>query len=167
MDSRALKSLPAGTQGFTLIELMVAITVSLFITGAVIVNYNSYNATQALKQAALTVKNDFRLVQSKAASGQKPSGCGTLVGWNINFAASSYSLQANCNNVPTGTASSINLPPGITFQSVPSTNPITVYVLSHGTNLPSTLTLTLLSSGNQYSVQINPAGDVSDLGLQH
>jgi prepilin-type N-terminal cleavage/methylation domain-containing protein len=152
-------------KGFTLIELMVAITVSLFITGGIIVNYNAYNQTQTLKQAALTLKNDFRYIQSKAASGEKPSGCATLTGWQITFAARSYSYQPVCNGNPAGTQSSISLPPGISFSAVPSPATIVIYVLSQGTSLTGTVTISLTGSGKTYTLKVNPAGNMGDFGI--
>lgn len=154
-------------KGFTLIELMVAVSVGLVVTGMVIVNYNSYNTTQILKQAALTLKNDIRFVQTKASSGVKPyASCNTLVGWNMTFTSTGYTYVANCDGVATGDVMTVLYPPGITLASLPSPNPITFYVLSRGTNLGSMATLTLTGNAKQYVVQLGKNGDVSDSGIQ-
>ena len=153
-------------KGFTLIELVVTIGISLAITGGVIVNYNSYNQTQTLKQAALTLKNDFRFIQAKANTGEKPVGCSTLTGWDITFALDSYSYRANCNGAPTGTSTIITLPYGVTITTMPSPNPITLKVLAQGANILSTTTITLTAASKSYSLQVTPGGDISDLGIQ-
>ncbi len=154
-------------KGFTLIELMVAVSVGLVVTGMVIVNYNSYNTTQILKQAALTLKNDIRFVQTKASTGVKPFGvCSTLTGWNMTFTSTGYTYGANCNGVATGDVTTVTYPSGITLSALPSPNPVTFYVLSRGTNLGSTATLTLTGNGKQYIVQLGKNGDVSDSGIQ-
>ncbi len=153
-------------KGFTLIELVVTVGISLAITGGIIVNYNSYNQTQTLKQAALTLKNDFRFIQAKANTGEKPAGCSTLTGWDITFALGSYSYRANCNGTPTGTSTTITLPYGVTITTLPSENPITLKVLAQGANLLSTTTITLTAASKSYSLQVTPGGDISDLGIQ-
>ena len=63
-------------KGFTLVELIVAICIAMIVTGLILVNYNTYNDKQRVKQAAYTLKNDLRYIETKASSGEKPqSGC--------------------------------------------------------------------------------------------
>jgi hypothetical protein len=146
---------------------MVAVSVGLVVSGLVIVNYNTYNTTQVLKQAALTIKNYIRFIQTKASSGEKPTaGCTTLTGWDMTFSQSSYSYRPNCDGVPTGVATTIYLPSGVTISSLPSQNPITFFVLARGTNLDSATTITLSGSGKQYGIQIGNNGEISDIGIQ-
>lgn len=153
--------------GFTLIELLVSIGVLLTMSGVIIANYNTYNSTQSLKQAALTIKNDIRFIQTKSASGLKPTGaCPSLLGWDITFAAGGYSYRANCNGSPVDVPISVTLPPGVTITSLPAVNPITFYVLQRGTNLSTSTTILLSGSGKVYGLQIGANGDISDLGLQ-
>ena len=154
-------------KGFTLIELMVAVSVGLVVTGMIIVNYNSYNTTQQLKQAALTLKNNIRFIETKAASGVKPSGsCTSLTGWNMTFSANGYTYGANCNGVAAGTTTTVTFPSGVTLTSLPSQNPIVFYVLSRGTNLNASATITLSGASKNYEVVIGKNGDVSDNGIQ-
>ncbi len=153
-------------KGFTLIELVVSIAIGLFLTGLIIANYNSYNDIQVLKQAALTLKNNFRFAQSKAMSGDKPSQCTQLSGYSVTFTdASDYSIQALC--APEGLAGAsqkVTLPGGVILSPQPGA--ITFNVLSRGTTLDAPVTITLAGFGKQYDLVVNPSGDVSDLGLQ-
>jgi prepilin-type N-terminal cleavage/methylation domain-containing protein len=167
MVSKTLKH-PKKLQGFTLIELVVTIAISLFITGGIIVNYNSYNSTQNLKQTALTLKNDLRFMQSKARNGEKPAGvaCGTLSGWTVSIYLSSYTYEANCDDAPVGDPVTVTLPFDITFTSIPSPNTITFKVLTRGTDLAAPVDVVLFGFGRHYTLQINPSGDISDQGLQ-
>lgn len=153
-------------QGFTLIELVIAVSISLLATGVIIVNYNSYNSVQVLKQAALTLKNDFRFLQSKAANGEKPPGvtCSPLLGWNVSFESTAYSYQANCAGFLSLPAVKISLSPGVTFSSVPG--PFMFNVLTRGTSLAVKATITLTGSGKQYILSVSPSGDISDVGIQ-
>ncbi len=152
-------------KGFTLIELIVTITIVLLLSGGAIVQYNAFTDNQRLKQAALTLKSNFRFAQSKAASGTKPaSGCSELVGWDVRFSSStSYEIQAQCT--PQGSVGEITvatLPAGITFSPVPAT--ITFRVLNQGVR--TNPTVTLVGRLKSYQIRVNPGGDITDLGFQ-
>jgi prepilin-type N-terminal cleavage/methylation domain-containing protein len=155
------------SRGFTLIELVVAVSISLFITGLIIANYSSYNSIQTLKQTALTMKNDFRFLQSKAANGEKPAGaCPTLTGWAMTFSADSYAYQANCDDELIEPAVVVQLPAGVIFSPIPSPATVTFNVLTRGTSLITPLSIVLTGSGKQYTIVVSPSGDISEVGLQ-
>jgi len=152
-------------KGFTLIEVIVSVSISLLATGLIIANYNSYNDVTTLKQAALTLKNDLRFIQSKAITGEKPQvGCSQLIGWTISFTSSSYSYQPECSEGLVDPVTQVRLPGGVTFSSPPSF--FTMRVLSRGTTLPAVTAITLLGGGKSYRLSINTSGDISDFGLQ-
>lgn len=152
--------------GFTLLELMVSISIGMLTIGAIIANYNGYNNRQSLKQAALTLKNNLRFAQAKAFSGEKPaSSCTELVGWRVSFASGSYTMQAEC--APQGlqgTSTTMTLPSGITFSPIPAA--ITFRVLSRGSDLTAAGFLNLVGFNQTYTLEISPGGDISDEGLQ-
>lgn len=152
--------------GFTLIEVVVSVGIALVLLGSIIVNYNGYNDRQNLKQAALTLKNNLRFAQTKALSGEKPTAnCTELLGWTVTFTGDTYSIQAQCNPEGlSGSSTEVALPSGVTFSPVPSV--FTFRVLSRGTTLASTTTVTLSGFNRTYQLTISPGGDVSDLGLQ-
>lgn len=94
---------------FSLIELMVVITLFGISASLITAGYLTFEKNQRVKNAALTLKNDTRLAQNKASSGDKGLGslasetCNTdqkqtLVGWyviltkNNNF----YSIAGSC-----------------------------------------------------------------------
>ncbi len=153
-------------KGFTLIEVIVSIGISLLVVGAVIVNYNGYNDTQTLKQAALTLKNNLRFAQVKALAGEKPaSNCTRLVGYEISFMAGGYTQQASCEPEGlSGEATTVTFPSSLQFNPVPSA--FTFYVVSQGTNLASAVSLRLTGFGKTYIIQVSPGGDINDLGFQ-
>ena len=85
-------------KGFTLIELMIVVSLTgvVFVTNAV--KYNNYKRTEIVKQAALTLENNLTMVRNKALAGEKlcgASGCGgdadtcfgsePLSGWSVTF----------------------------------------------------------------------------------
>jgi prepilin-type N-terminal cleavage/methylation domain-containing protein len=155
-------------KGFTLIELIVAVAISLTVTGLILVNYNTYNDTQTLKQAALTLKNNLRYAQIQALTGKKPTPCTELLGYIVNFFnvpnnPSNYTIQAECNTGPQGATTVVNLPGGVTFS--PQPGGLRFNVLSRGTTLNSDLIIHLAGSGKQYWVQVNRNGDIDNLGI--
>lgn len=152
-----------GGAGFTLIELLVAMGIIVLIAGGVIASYDKYNNSQRLKQAAQTFKNDLRLAETKALSGQKPSsGCTQLLGYQVSFTQNSYVIQAKCSEGLAGETVTVTLPLGITFASVPQV--ILFGVLTTGVENDVTLTLTGLS--RSYIIGVSRSGDIGDLGFQ-
>jgi prepilin-type N-terminal cleavage/methylation domain-containing protein len=152
-------------KGFTLIEVVVSISIALLVTGLIIANYNTYNDIQTLKQAALTFKNDIRFVESKASSGEKPNvGCTQIVGWVITFTQNSYSYQLQCVDGLVGSVSQIILPTGVTFSPIPSS--FSIFALAQGTSLSDVTTISLAGSGKHYGITLGTSGEISDIGLQ-
>src|SRR3990167_10534720 len=97
-------------KGFGLIEFMIVITVFGIATAVITASFLTFERNQRLKSAASMLKNDIRLVQNKALSGDKGVDDGDpthfcqqdathiLGGWYVNAAkaASSYSLAGVC-----------------------------------------------------------------------
>ncbi|MBI5448718.1 prepilin-type N-terminal cleavage/methylation domain-containing protein [Candidatus Gottesmanbacteria bacterium] len=159
-----MKRLFASRSGFTLIELIVTIGISLLAVGGLIVNYNNYNDNQRLKQAALTMKNNLRYAQTLAASSKKPtSGCTELVGYTVQFTDSTYTVVAECTEGAVGDALSTALPSGITFSPVPASF---VYgVLTRGLLSSDAVTITMVGIVKSYRIQVSTGGDINDLGF--
>lgn len=150
--------------GFTLIELLVSLAIVFLMAGGILARYDTYTKSQKLKQAALTLKNDLRLAQSKASSAVKPdTGCTELTGYTVAFPTSAtYTLQASCTEGPVGELTTVTLPEGITFSSPPAS--ILFGVLTRG--IAQDVTITLTGSGRTYGVRVNRSGDINDLGFQ-
>lgn len=156
-------------RGFTLLEVMIAVTLTLVLTGFIVANYNSYNDTQQIRQAALTLKNNFRYAQSRASAGEKPNEgtCTELAGWRISFTATSYTMQPECvDGIATGVSdtTTFSLPAAITFSPVPA--PITFMVLARGTGASGGVTIYLTGKSQTYAIQVAPSGDIIDVGFQ-
>lgn len=151
-------------KGFTLIELIVAIGISLLAVGGLIVNYNNYNDNQRLKQAALTLKNNLRFAQTQAVSAKKPaSGCTQLVGYTVSFTSGTYAIVGACTEGAVGDVLSVTLPSGITFSPVPSS--FIFDVLNRGLVGSDAVTITLAGIAKSYRIQISSGGDINDLGF--
>ena len=157
--------------GFTLIELLVSVAILMVVTGGVIVNYNRYNDTQKVHQAASTVKNNLRLAQSRATNGDKPAGgCTSLVGYEVRFGATSYTAQARCDpeGLIVGSDQTYRLETGLSFSIPPSpSTPIVFGVLSRGIDTDVTIAVTGAVAGSSQSYQfgVTRSGDMSEVTL--
>jgi prepilin-type N-terminal cleavage/methylation domain-containing protein len=119
MDSPApfLKKSKQKFSGFTLIEMLVVITLTGILFGIGLTSYNTFNRNQILQQAAEQLRSDLRLAQNKALAGQKLDGyCiqnnETLKGYRLLFdSATEYSIRAICSNgdVPSSAIKTVNL----------------------------------------------------------
>ena len=123
------------TPGFGLIEFMIVITVFGIATAVITASFLTFERNQRLKSAASMLKNDIRLVQNKALSGDKgvndgsgglPNYCpddSLLVGWYVKITdeALSYTISGDCLT-PTGEADfsskDISLPRNVKIDSI-------------------------------------------------
>ena len=166
-----MPKIPHVRRGFTLIELTVGIGIVMMLTGGIVVNYNRYNDRQKVKQAALTLKNNLRLAQTKASAAEWPLSCvspgctcSQLSGYTVSFTGTAYEIRALCSEGLVGTVQSVTLPASVSFASVPPS--LTFQVLSRGVAIPSPTIISLTGSAVTYDIQLNPSGDVNDLGFQ-
>lgn len=163
-------------QGFTFIELLITVAITMFLFSGIIAGYNRFTAVTRVKQAALTLKNDLRLAQTKAQNGQKPIQvpCDELTGYQVAFSVThptpttnitTYSIQAQCNpSEPLVPSTTITLPALVTFSPVPP--PILFGVLTRGANISSDLTITLMSGSMKYDMKVTPQGDIIEVGFE-
>lgn len=153
--------------GFTLLEMLVAITTIVLVMGFASVSYGKFNRKQTLKQASLTLKTYLRSIQFRAINGQKPLGvsCDQLDGYTITFASASYAYTASCTPVQSDAPiETITLPSGVTFSPVPST--ILYKVLGLGTDKTALVNVSMINGTETYLLQIYPNGEIVDGGFQ-
>lgn len=109
------------SSGFTLIELIVVISVAAVISVIGIAAFVSYNQTQALNTTAADIANMFSVAKSRAASGVKPTTgpcfTRTLDGYRISITIPrTYKLDAVCPSGISNILTSI-LPSTISFST--------------------------------------------------
>ena len=149
--------------GYSLIEVLVAVTIIGILTGSSLVGYNRFQGRQGLKSAGEQLVSDLRLTQQKALSGEKVSGwCRgageSLTGWRLVFTSSTvYDIRGVCSSAATTTYKSISLPnsaaksgggSAVDFAAVNGTTSDNGFVLSRqlGTSV-SQITVTITSAG--------------------
>lgn len=156
--------------GYTLIEILVAITIASLLFGIGYVSFREFSRRQALAATSRSLKGDLRLTQELALSGKKPtSGCNTLDGYNFRVSApSSYTIGAvcgvnNCSNNSNFCLKTVTLASGVTINT-PSVNPILFKVLAQGTNIgagsSTTITLTQGGTGSVVNVMVSASGEI-------
>lgn len=147
-------------RGFTLIELMVTVTILLLLSVLFIANYNGFNSSQTVRQAASTVVANLQGVRTSAAAGVKPTGCDTLIGYIVNFpSASTYTSQASCQNNQSFPVTTYMLPTGVTFSPTPGS--ITFYALDRGASGNPTITLVGSGTTTTTNVYVYTSGVIS------
>jgi len=160
------------SEGFTLIELMVAITIMGVLMGATVVRYATYNDKQLVKQAALTLKSDLQMARTNAISGNKPIVCNAapggvlevFLGYQVSFTVSSYTITPKCSVTVSPVSENIlvSLPEGITFSPIPSPASYIYLPLTKGiTAAPSQVILT--NGTDSVTLTIDPiSGSISN-----
>lgn len=157
-------------RGYTLIEIIIVLTISslLFVGGYT--QYREYSRRQVLNNTVEELKNNLNLARQLAFSGEKAtSGCilasETLQGYQINFTSSSYSIKSVCSSTATSNRSTFALPAAVTISTsglptISGTTYVIYKVVGKGTNLSSngTITVTDTVMNKTSTVVITPKG---------
>lgn len=119
--------------GFTLIEILVAISIVGLLFGLGYAAYREFTFRQSLENTHKELGVNFELVRQLALSGEKPAGCsGALKGYRVSFESVVYRVYAACDSDIL--VRTILLAPGVEFVSY--TNNVLFKVLGQGTDLP-------------------------------
>ncbi|MFC1727228.1 Tfp pilus assembly protein FimT/FimU [Patescibacteria group bacterium] len=117
---QTIKRLVSRRSGFTLVEMLISISIMGLIFGVGLARYRDFDRRQIVRQAAQELKTNLRLVQKKAISGEKDcsinasggcggdfEGCGenfatpdpderTLINWTVVFSLNNYRFFGMC-----------------------------------------------------------------------
>lgn len=146
--------------GFTLVELLIVISVTAIVTAIGIASYVDFNRAQIVNQAAKKIAQDLRMAQSLAANNQKPpSGCGTLNAYtfSINLDTRVYTITPVCtpaysgSEIKTGSVSGVSLS-GLTFAQFK--------VLRQGVVMTDGSNLTVSGFNKEKVVVVEPGGAI-------
>jgi prepilin-type N-terminal cleavage/methylation domain-containing protein len=157
-------------KGYTLIEILVGLTIIAILFFVGYVNFRDFSRRQAISGAGKLLQGDLRIAQQLALSGQKPTdancaGTNNLNGYffEISLSRTEYKIYASCSaGASAEITKTVTLPSGVTA-SYPSPNPILFKVLGQGTNLTNesaTITLTQDATANTFVVTIGVGGDI-------
>lgn len=109
-------------RGFTLLELLISVTILILVSSVGIANISRLNERKALEGTTKVVEQAIRNTQKRASTKVKPTGfCldpNTLTSYTINLGVAdttSYQIIANCSDSSTSTEVDEDLPQGIRF----------------------------------------------------
>lgn len=168
LQSRKPLMLKLKVSGYTLIEILVGLTIVGLLFGFGFVSFRDFSRRQALGGAAKIIQGDLRLAQQQALSGKKPNDakCNSpnslnAFSFQVN-SVSQYTINADCTGGLVQVKTT-NLAGGIML-STPSPNPVKFKVLGQGTNIPGgssvALTLTQAGTANIFTVTISSSGEI-------
>lgn len=168
-------------KGFTLLELVVAMSISAIILQMGIANYQRFNRTQTLKNTGLGVKNALKDAQTKAIAAVKPDAVSypactvssTLDYYEMTLSPDCGSgraciqSQAVCSGTATGPTSIFTLPLNYSFDVVPS-DPVRFYPLRGSSNVTGNIDIqgALSTEVWFYRIHIDAGGEIQDCGYQ-
>ena len=87
-------------EGFTLVELLIAISIVVVLSGVLIPGFSRYSNTQNLRQSQEQLKSDVRSIQNRALSGM--SATITVTHWGVKFTPDASRYGYFTTNSPTG-----------------------------------------------------------------
>jgi prepilin-type N-terminal cleavage/methylation domain-containing protein len=147
--------------GFTLVEILIVISVLGILFSVGLVQYTKFNRQQILEQAVLELKTSLTNAQSKALSGKKECSEGVFDGILVEFDTGNYSLYSSCGD---GTdlelLSDTELPSEIRITESPEDG-ILFRPIAGGTDVSGVSTeITLSGYGTTKSLMVYPNGKI-------
>lgn len=163
-------------QGFTLIEMVVAVGLMMLLLGSTIVGYRQFANRQEVIQGGKEFVSALRLAQKRASVGDKPdvAGCNAgerLSGYRVRAAngADTYIVAALCDETEVGGATQIYSFAGdVVFKQAVD---IRFYVLSRGVEFGAGGDNATFVVGNPqapgytYSVEVTRSGEIYEQGI--
>lgn len=151
-------------KGYTLIEILVSLTIISLIFYFGFVNFRDFSRRQTLESEARMLKTKIRAVQQLSLSGERPSGItcrapAVINGYLLKFYERYYEIKALCGENES-LVERVDLSSGILLSS---TSPTLLYKsVGDGTNLTSDLVLTLTQeqTGNRIFIVVEKTGEV-------
>lgn len=148
--------------GFTLIEILISISVIAILSGIGITAFTQFNRRQLVVSSARKLITDLRLAQSKADSSEKPADCtGDLLSYqvDIDHSARKYSIIPNCaQTIPPAVIKTVSLPQVVTTSGLTRA---TFKLLRQGVVVVGGSTINLNAYGIQHKIILGPGGEIS------
>ena len=86
--------------GFTLIELVIVVSLTIILAGTALVNVTSFNQSQGLSDDIRSVMTEFRSAYSKATGVFYPTNCNGISTYTLSMTSGSKDMKitANCTS---------------------------------------------------------------------
>ena len=117
-------NLPKYSKGFTLLELLISVSIIGILAAGIIPSFNSYIKNQNIRQAQEQIKSDLRSIQNRALTGSSSTkliGGSTVKYWVARFATNSgqykyyTSVNQDCSTISDPSPVTATIPNGIVF----------------------------------------------------
>ncbi len=144
------------TRGFTLIELMVSVTIMILLTGASLVAFLNYLERSQAQGDASAVANRLRTVQIKATAVEVPTGCASVTSYVVSLANSNLTVAAECPGV--GSVALTDLSLELSNSSFSSSDTITFSSRNASAN---PVTIGICGNGHLFEVAVGAGANVS------
>lgn len=152
------------SRAFTMIELLVVVTILMVFFGLSIAYYGSFNEQKKLERDTNKLIDVLSLAQKKAGVGDLgTNNCLNFSGYTVSFTSGSYMMTLSCSPScsETGCSNTFNLQPGISLSSTAGS--VTFKKLSTGIDLPEiALTVTNTSTNRCKKITISGTGLISE-----
>lgn len=147
-------------KAFTLVELLIVVSIIGTLTAMGLASYSSYNAGQIVKSSETNVATMLNAANSEAISQVVPSSCGTnvLTGYQVDITVGGqqYTLSAMCGTKQV--AATNKLPAQLSFAS--GSTPSIFFNVSSGI-IANTATVNVTGYGVTKTVTVSTTGIVS------
>lgn len=147
--------------GFTLIEMLIAVSIMMLVFGGGIAGYTTFNDRQIVVSAVEDLKQHLNFARSKALSGDL-GGCSTLSGYRVMTQVAGESMLLNISpdcGGSFGNAKTYTFPPKLTITDLNM-----IYKTPPGgvVNLPAGGDIRILYAGREYGFEISQSGEMSE-----
>ncbi len=151
------------TNGFTLIELIIVVSILLLMMGGSLATFNSFNDQKNIEAEGKKFASTVDLLKKKAISGDT-SDCSAgmeTTDYRITYNQNSYSIQVQCDTVIT-TLQTFTLPLNFSF-----TTSDTIIFVSQGSGTLSDVNPIIISNANNskcYKLTVHQTGVLDEEG---
>jgi prepilin-type N-terminal cleavage/methylation domain-containing protein len=151
-------------RGFTLIEVLVSVTLMIVLTSGAIASYRVFLQRQQVLQSARNVQQMFTVAQKKARVGEKPAGCQTLQGYAVQGIANGniISVNAVCRNGGAEQRYTVSTTTLVGNSRLEQAVDATLKVLTGGITAGTDVTVTITNSVNRFQFTVNRGGGISE-----
>ncbi|MGA2910626.1 MAG: prepilin-type N-terminal cleavage/methylation domain-containing protein [Candidatus Microgenomates bacterium] len=166
-------------KGYTLIEILVSLTIVGLLFSFGYISFRDYSRRQTVAGVVKEIQGDLRLAQEDALAGQLPSstddpkgfcsGTNSLNGYYFDIISTSeYDLEAVCTGGTVSTifgenpAKQVTMPSDVLISA--TDNPILFKILGQGTNIPNgqnaEIDLSQVGTTNKGVVLVGSGGEI-------